>query len=47
MHIPLGAINEKMARIMDEWYGFRSGLSADAQAPFTTFSPDDPEKEIL
>jgi hypothetical protein len=47
MHIPLGAVNEKMAKIVEEWYGFRSGLSPDEKAPFTTFSPDDPEKNIL
>ena len=47
MHIPLGAINQKMAKIMEECYDFRSGLSPDQEAPFTTFSTDDPEEGIL
>ena len=47
MDIPLGAINQKMAKIVDDWFDFRSGLSAEEQAPFTTFSPDDPEEGIL
>ncbi|MCF7976295.1 MAG: 4Fe-4S dicluster domain-containing protein [Phycisphaerae bacterium] len=47
MDIPLGAINQKMAQLMDEWYGFHSGLSPDEKAPFTTFKVDDPETGIL
>ena len=47
MDIPLGAINQKMAQLMDEKYGFQSGLSSDEKAPFTTFSVDDPETGIL
>ncbi|MHC4715369.1 MAG: 4Fe-4S dicluster domain-containing protein [Planctomycetota bacterium] len=47
MGLPLGAINQKMAKLMEEWLGFRSGLSADEEAPFTTFSIDDPETGIL
>lgn len=47
MDIPLGAINQKMAQLMGEWFGFHSGLSSDQKAPFTTFSVDDPEAGIL
>jgi len=47
MDIPLGAINQKMAQLMDEWFDFQSGLSSDQKAPFTTFSVDDPETGIL
>lgn len=47
MDIPLGAINQKMAQLMDERYGFQSGLSPEEKAPFTTFSVDDPETGIL
>jgi len=47
MDIPLGAINQKMAQLMDAGYGFRSGLSSDEKAPFTTFKVDDPETGIL
>jgi len=47
MHIPLGAINQKMAKLMDEWFAFRSGLSPEEQAPFTTFSTEDPDEGIL
>ncbi len=47
MDIPLGAINQKMAQLMDEWFDFNSGLSSDDKAPFTTFSVDDPETGIL
>jgi hypothetical protein len=47
MDIPLGAINQKMAQLMNEWFDFQSGLSYDQKAPFTTFSMDDPETGIL
>ena len=47
MDIPLGAINQKMAQLMDEWYDFQSGLSSEDKAPFTTFNVDDPETGIL
>ncbi len=47
MDLPLGAINQKMAKLMEEWLGFRSGLSAEEKAPFTTFSTDDLETGIL
>jgi formate dehydrogenase subunit beta len=47
MDIPLSAINQKMAQLMDEWFDFNSGLSSDQKAPFTTFSVDDPETGIL
>jgi len=47
MHIPLGAINQKMARLVDDWFKFRSGMSPEEKAPFTTFAPDDPEEGIL
>jgi hypothetical protein len=47
MDIPLGAINQKMAQLMDEWFDFNSGLSSDEKAPFTTFSVDDSEAGIL
>ena len=47
MGIPLGAINQKMAKLMEEWFGFRSGISAEEQAPFTTFSADDSDEGIL
>jgi len=47
MNIPLGALNQKMARIVDEWFAFRSGLSPDEQAPFTAYRLDDPEEGIL
>jgi ferredoxin len=45
--IPLGAVNQKMASLMDEWFGFRSGTAPDEEAPFTTYSTDDPEEGIL
>jgi hypothetical protein len=47
MDIPLGAINQKMAQLMDEWFDFQSGLSSEEKAPFTTFKVDDPETGIL
>lgn len=47
MNIPLGAINQKMAQLMDEWFDFQSGLSSEQKAPFTTFNVDDPETGIL
>ncbi len=47
MDIPLGAINQKMAQLMGEWYDFHSGQSSEEKAPFTTFSVDDPETGIL
>ncbi len=46
MHIPLGAINQKMAKLMEE-YAFRSGLSPEEEAPFTTFTTDDSDEGIL
>jgi len=47
MDIPLGAINQKMAQLMDERYDFQSGLSSEQKAPLTTFNVDDPETGIL
>ncbi len=47
MDIPLGAINQKMAKVVDERFGFRSGFSAQEEAPFTTFSTEDSEEGIL
>ena len=47
MGLPLGAINQKMAKLVEEKFGFRSGFSAEEQAPFTTFSTDDVETDIL
>ncbi|MDP6546062.1 MAG: 4Fe-4S dicluster domain-containing protein [Phycisphaerae bacterium] len=47
MDIPLGAINEKMAKIVAEWYDFQSGLSPEEKGPFTTFSLDDCDEAIL
>ncbi len=47
MNLPLGAINQKMGKLAEEWFDFKSGLSADQQAPFTTFSTDDIETDIL
>ncbi len=45
--LPLGAINQKMAKLVEEWFDFRSGLSPEEKAPFTTFSLDDSEEGIL
>lgn len=47
VHIPLGAINQKMAKLMHEWFEFQSGRSPDEHAPFTTFSADDSDEGIL
>lgn len=47
MDIPLTALSSKIAGVVEEWYGFRSGLTADAEAPFSTWSEDDPEPGIL
>ena len=47
MHIPLGTLNRKMAKMVEEWYGFSSGMTPDEKAPFTAWSADDPEPEIL
>jgi len=47
MDISLSAINQKMAGLVEEWFDFRSGLTPDQQAPFTTWSADDPEIDIL
>jgi ferredoxin len=47
MNIPLGALNQKMARHVEEKYGFRSGQSPEEVAPFTSFELDDPEEGIL
>jgi len=45
--IPLGAVNQKMAAIVAEWFDFSSGLSPDDKAPFTTFSTGDSDEGIL
>jgi len=45
--IPLGAINQKMANLAEEWFGFRSGMSPEETGPFSTFSLDDSDAEIL
>lgn len=47
MNIPLGAINQKMAQLMDKWFNFQSGSSSEQKAPLTTFKVDDPETGIL
>ena len=47
MDIPLGAVNQKMAALVEEWFDFRSGLSPQDKAPFTTFSADDSDEGIL
>ncbi len=47
MDIPLNSMNSKMAGLMEEWFDFRSGTAPDEQAPFSTWSADDPEIEIL
>ena len=47
MDIPLGAINQKMAKVVEEWFDFRSGISAEQEAPFSSFCADDPEEGIL
>lgn len=45
--IPLTALNQKMASLIEEWFDFRSGLSPEQCAPFSTWAEDDPEKDIL
>ncbi|MBM4035817.1 MAG: 4Fe-4S dicluster domain-containing protein, partial [Planctomycetes bacterium] len=47
MHLPLSALNQKMAKLVEDEYGFRSGRAADENAPFSTFAPNDPEEGIL
>ena len=47
MNIPLNAINQQGAKLVEEWLGFESGLAPDERAPFTAWSPDDPENGIL
>jgi ferredoxin len=47
MGIPLGAVNQKMAKIVDEWFVFTSGLSPEEKSPFTTFTTDDSDAGIL
>ena len=47
MDIPLNSLNSKMAALMEEWFDFRSGTSPDETAPFSTWSADDPEIDIL
>jgi formate dehydrogenase subunit beta len=47
MNIPLSAINQKMASLVEEWFGFRSGLSPEEHGPFTNWAADDPEFDIL
>jgi formate dehydrogenase subunit beta len=47
VNIPLNAMNQKMAKLVEDWFGFRSGSSPDEQAPFTTWSPDDDDTGIL
>jgi formate hydrogenlyase subunit 6/NADH:ubiquinone oxidoreductase subunit I len=47
VNIPLSAINQKMAKVVHEWFDFESGLEADEKAPFTTWDPNDPEGGIL
>lgn len=44
--IPLGLLNQKMAKEANELYGFRSGLDAETCSPLLTFDPDDPEDFI-
>ena len=46
-NIPLGLINSKMSGLMKEWFDFESGLSPDARAPFTVWSPEDTDHGIL
>ncbi|HUT37023.1 MAG TPA: 4Fe-4S dicluster domain-containing protein [Planctomycetota bacterium] len=47
MHLPLSALNQKMAKLVEERYGFRSGLSAEETAPFSAFAAEDTEEGIL
>ena len=47
MDIPLNTLNQKMAKLVDEWFEFRSGTAPDEEAPFTTFKLDDSEEGIL
>jgi ferredoxin len=44
--IPLGLLNQKMAKEVGELYGFRSGLDSETCSPLLTFKPDDPEEFI-
>jgi len=47
MNIPLSALNQKMGKLVEDQYGFRSGQSPDEVAPFTSFELEDPEEGIL
>ena len=43
----MAAAREAMAGLVEEWFDFRSGMSADEKGPFSLWSADDPEIEIL
>jgi L-lactate utilization protein LutB len=47
VHIPLSALNQRLAQLMHQQFGFRSGISPDEQAPFTAYSSDDSDEGIL
>jgi len=47
MGIPLMALNQKMAKFVEDSFDFRSGSSPDEEAPFSTWKIDDPEQGIL
>ena len=45
--IPLNSINQKMAKLTEEWFKFQSGQSPDQKGPFSVWEDDDPEMGIL
>lgn len=47
MNIPLGTLNQKMGKLIEDWYQYRPGYSSDEDGPFSTWSADDPEIGIM
>ena len=48
MDIPIGLLNQKLAKIVKDEFQFVSGISADEQGPFSTFDLDvDTDEGIL
>jgi ferredoxin len=45
--IPLGLLNGKMSKLVDQKYSFVAGTSPDEISPFSTFDLDDGDEGIL
>ncbi|MFC1736084.1 4Fe-4S binding protein [Candidatus Hydrogenedentota bacterium] len=47
MGVPLGTINQKIGKLVEQWYEYKAGYSPDEDGPFSTWTPEDPEIGIL